>query len=90
MGIGTSIVLIAVGAILTWAVNVTVQGLDINTVGVILMLVGALGLILSAVYWNSWGGFRSTRRTTVYAEGDPAYDRAPRRRREVVRDEEIV
>ena len=41
MGIGVSLILIAVGAILTWAVNATVSGLDINTVGVILMVVGA-------------------------------------------------
>ena len=44
MGIGVSLILIAAGAILTWAVNATVSGLDINTIGVILMIVGAIGL----------------------------------------------
>ena len=58
MGIGVSVFLLAVGAILTWAVNVTdPSGLDLNTVGVILMICGALGLVLSMVFWGSWGGF---------------------------------
>ncbi len=56
MGIGVSLILIAVGAILTWAVNATVSGLDINTIGVILMIVGAIGLLLSLIFWSSWGG----------------------------------
>ena len=47
---------IAAGAILTWAVNATVSGLDINTVGVILLVVGAIGLVLSLMFWSSWGG----------------------------------
>ena len=49
MGIGVSLILIAAGAILTWAVNATVSGVDINTIGVILMVVGAIGLILVLV-----------------------------------------
>ena len=49
MGIGASIFLIAVGAILTFAVHATVSGLDIATVGVILMAVGGLGLLWSIV-----------------------------------------
>ena len=68
MGIGVSIFLIAVGAILAFAVNATVQGIDIVTVGWILMAVGGLGLLLSLVFWNSWGGVgavRTTRRDTV-------------------------
>jgi len=65
MGVGTSIFLIAVGAILAFAVNATVQGLNLITVGWILMGVGALGIVLSIAFWDSWGGFRSRRRTTV-------------------------
>ena len=57
MGIGVSLILIAVGAILTWAVNATVSGVDINAVGVILMIVGAVGLLLSLMFWSSWGGY---------------------------------
>jgi hypothetical protein len=67
MGIGVSLILIAAGAILTWAVNATVSGLDINVVGVILMVVGIVGLILSLVFWSSWGGFGSA--TTTAAPG---------------------
>ena len=72
MGLGVSIFLIAVGAILTWAVNATVSGLELQTIGVILMVVGALGLVLSMIFWSSWGGFRGERRTT-YVEDGPRY-----------------
>jgi hypothetical protein len=68
MGLGVSIFLIAVGAILTWAVNATVSGLEIQTIGVILMVVGALGLVLSMIFWSSWGGFGGERRSTTYVE----------------------
>ena len=47
MGIGTSIFLIAVGAILRYAVDVTVEGVEIDTVGLILMIVGIIGLVIS-------------------------------------------
>jgi len=57
MGISLSILLLAVGAVLTWAVSAEVSGLDITAVGVILMIVGALGLVVSLVFWSSWGGF---------------------------------
>lgn len=57
MGISVSLLLIAGGAILAWAVNAEVSGLEIQTVGVILMVVGVLGLILSVIFWSSWGGF---------------------------------
>ena len=50
MGIGTSIFLIAVGAILKFAVTAEVSGLELSTVGVILMVCGALGLVLSLVH----------------------------------------
>lgn len=68
MGIGVSLILIAAGAILTWAINATVSGVDINTIGVILMVVGAIGLILSLMFWSSWGGVGGTRRRTEYVE----------------------
>lgn len=81
MGLGTSIFLIAVGAILDFAVNVNTPGFNIHTVGVILMVVGLLGALMSLVFWNSWGGFH--RSTTVYDQGVAA----PRRRRVV--EEEV-
>ena len=69
MGIGTSIFLIAVGAILAFAVEVEVSGVDLATVGVILMIAGAFGLLLSVVFWNSWGsGGFGTARTTRTTE----------------------
>ena len=57
MGISLSLLLVAVGAILTWAVTAEASGIDINTVGVILLVVGLAGLALSLVFWSSWGGF---------------------------------
>jgi Domain of unknown function (DUF6458) len=69
MGIGVSLILIAVGAILTWAVTATVSGVDINTVGVILMVIGIAGLIISLMFWSTWGGFGGARRrTTTYVD----------------------
>lgn len=59
MGIGFSIFLLALGGILTFAVNATVAGLDINAVGVILMIAGALGLVLTMLV------FAPRRRSTV-------------------------
>jgi hypothetical protein len=63
MGFGTSLFLLAVGAIMTFAIEAETEGFDINTVGIILMVVGAIGILLSLVFWESWGGFR--RRDTV-------------------------
>jgi hypothetical protein len=53
MGIGISIFLIAVGAILKFAVDVSTEGVNLNTVGVILMIVGAIGLLASLIFWSS-------------------------------------
>jgi hypothetical protein len=78
MGIGVSVFLFAVGAILTFAVNATVSGLDIATVGVILMVAGALGLIMTVAVFGRRGGSRQT----VVEE----YDDVDGRRR-VVRDD---
>lgn len=65
MGIGTSIFLIAVGAILRFAVSVTARGFSIHTIGVILMIVGAAGLLLSLFWLTVW----ADRRQTVAAVG---------------------
>jgi Domain of unknown function (DUF6458) len=72
MGLGVGILLLAVGAILTFAlhVNPTNGALDIHTIGWILMGVGALGIVLSMVFWSSWAGpGRLTQRRDVV---DPA------------------
>jgi Domain of unknown function (DUF6458) len=76
MGIGVSIFLIAVGAVLAFAVNAEVSGLDIQVVGWILLVVGAVGILLSLLFWSSWGGWgrrevveeRPGRRETVVRE----------------------
>jgi hypothetical protein len=70
MGIGISIFLIAVGAILTFAVEVTTEGLNINTVGVILMVVGGLGLLASLTIFGTWGRPGRRRRDVVIEETD--------------------
>jgi hypothetical protein len=80
MGIGVSLILIAVGAILTWAVETSVSGLDINAVGVILMIVGLVGFVLSLAFWSTWWGPGYFRRTTVARPGG-------RQRRVVVEQE---
>jgi len=72
MGIGVSLILIAVGAILVWAVEAQVSGVDLTAVGWILLIVGAAGALLSMIFWSSWGGWGG-RRETVYREGPPPY-----------------
>ena len=47
MGMGVSLLLVAAGAILVWAVNATVSGVELTTVGWILLIVGAIGALLS-------------------------------------------
>jgi hypothetical protein len=54
VGIGTSIFLIAVGAILRFAVTATVSGINIATVGTILIVVGIVGLLISLLYMTMW------------------------------------
>ena len=75
MGLGVSLFLIAVGLILWLAVNVTTEGIDLNMVGIILVVVGAIGLLLSLLFWSSWGGPGGLRRDTVVR--DDRYDRPP-------------
>jgi len=52
MGIGASIFLLALGAILAFAVNYSFSGIDINVIGYILMAAGALGLLLTTLLLN--------------------------------------
>ncbi|HEX4719518.1 MAG TPA: DUF6458 family protein [Thermoleophilaceae bacterium] len=77
MGIGTSIFLIALGAILRFAVTASVSGISIATVGTILLIVGIVGLLISLLYATIWADrTRAADRTTA----------APPAEREVVRD----
>lgn len=70
MGVGTSIVVFAIGAILRFAVTVSSSSFNVHTIGVILMIVGVVGFLVSLAFWGSWGGFGgSTRRRAVYRDG---------------------
>ena len=68
MALGTSLFLIAVGAILRFAVHVSTTGFNLHTVGLILMIVGVIGLLISLLFGSMLAG----------------------RRREVVRDREVI
>ncbi len=57
MSIGFSLFLVAVGAILAWAVNYTIAGIDIKIVGAILIAVGLAGVALSLLFWSSFAPF---------------------------------
>jgi beta-lactamase regulating signal transducer with metallopeptidase domain len=74
MGLGVSLILIAVGAVMAFAVHVTATGFNVNTIGYILLVVGIVGALLSLVFWSSWAG--------------PGYfvDSGPRRRRTVIEE----
>jgi len=61
LSLGVSIFLLVVGAILTFAVDVTTSGFNLNTVGIILMVAGALGLVLSLLFWSSLSPYRRGR-----------------------------
>jgi hypothetical protein len=78
MGLGVGLILAAVGAVLAFAVNTTVNGVDIQTIGWILLIVGIVGILLSLIFWSSWAGpgYFSRRRTAYYDEG-PAGPGAP-------------
>ena len=80
MGIGVSVFLIAVGAILAFATNIVVSGLDLTAVGYILMVVGTIGLVGALAVMNGWGV--GGPRSTVVDDGydDPGVRRVVRRR----------
>ncbi len=68
MGIGAGVFLIAVGAILTFALNVSVSGIDLDVVGIILMIAGLVGIAVDlAIFAPRRRGYRDT------AVADPAY-----------------
>lgn len=74
MGLGTSIFLVALGAILRFAVSVTTRGFNIHTIGLILMIVGIVGLVISLLWMTMWADRRQAgvvrRRETVVRDPD--------------------
>ncbi len=77
MGITGSLVMIAIGAILAFAVSIDTEGIDLNTVGVILMVIGIIGALVSMMFWSTWGGWGNRRETVVHD-------------RDVVRERDVV
>jgi hypothetical protein len=76
--LGFSLFLVAIGAILKFAVTATATGINIQTVGVILMLVGLVGMALSMLFWTSWAPLGTgRRRTTIRTVEDDADVRPP-------------
>lgn len=65
MGIGASIFLLALGAILAFAVEADISGLDINIIGWILMMAGLVGMVITLAFWNN------RRRTVVTRTQQP-------------------
>jgi sulfite exporter TauE/SafE len=96
MGVAVGLILLAFGAILTWAVDAEVSGLNVTAVGVILMIVGLLVVILDFFWWRSWTWYAASpgrsRRTYVRdtaAPVQPVQPVQPAAGRRVVVDEEV-
>ena len=96
MGVVVGLLLAAFGAILTWAVDAEVSGLNVTAVGVILMIVGILVVLLDIFWWRSWtwyaAGPARSRRTYVRdtaAPVQPVQPVQPAAGRRVVVEEEV-
>jgi hypothetical protein len=89
MGIPVSLLLIAGGAILVWGVTDEPSGLNLDAIGVILMVVGIIGFVLTLLLWRSWWGPGYWSRATYVDEGPgrPWYYGGGRRRTTYVEDE---
>lgn len=74
MGIGTSLLLIAVGAILRFAVSVTAHGFNIHSIGIILMVVGIVGLLISLMWMTVWANRRKNVRVVTRRDGTVVRD----------------
>lgn len=77
MNIGFSLFLIAVGAVLAWAVSAEVAGIDLKIVGVVLMVVGLAGAALSLLFWNNFAPFPRRREVREVREVDIVETRPP-------------
>lgn len=89
MGLAVSLILVAAGAILAWGVTNEPEGLNLDAVGVVLIVIGIIGFVLSLLLWRSWWGPGYFSRET-YVEGGaarPWYGGRQRRRTTYVEDE---
>jgi hypothetical protein len=73
MGVGTSLLLIAIGAVLRFAITVSTHGFNIHTIGVILMIVGAIGLVISLFWLTVWRDRRTAGPRYVERDVPPGY-----------------
>jgi len=96
MGVAVGLILAAFGAIITWAVDAEVTGLNLAAVGVILMVIGILVIVLDLLWWRSWSWYAADpgwgRRTYVRDTAAPGYPTTTvpsARGRRVVVDEEV-
>jgi len=91
MGVAVGLILIAFGAILTWAVDAAVSGLNVTAVGVILLVMGIIVVLLDLLWWRTWTWYSAGppwRRTAYVTDtGLPGQPVAPRRR--VVVEEDV-
>jgi hypothetical protein len=90
MTIGVSLILIAVGAILVWGVTTDAEGLNVDAIGVILMIVGFVGALLSLIFWSEWSPAYRGRRRAYVDDGTVVRRRTAAPRRTVVEEEEVV
>lgn len=90
MGFVISLLLIGIGAILTWAITDNSDSINLDVVGVVLMAVGLVSFVLTLFFWESWWGAGAVRRTRYVEGGDPYARRSygPRRRGYVVEEED--
>jgi hypothetical protein len=83
MGIALSLLLVAAGAIMRFAVTVQGHGFNVHTTGLILMAVGGVGVLLSLVFWSRWGGFSRRPAAVASAPANVASERPVERERDV-------
>jgi hypothetical protein len=91
MTLGVSLLLVATGAILIWGVTGEASGIDVDAIGVILIVVGIIGFILSLVFWDRWGAgmpWGGARRVR-YVEGAPVQRTVAAPARTTVVEEEV-
>ena len=91
MGLGVSLLLIAAGAILAWGITSEPSGLDLDAIGIVLIVIGIVGFILSVVLWRSWWGPGYFTRSTYVEDapgGRPWYSGGWGGRRTYVEEEE--
>jgi hypothetical protein len=72
MGLAVSLILVAAGAILAWGVTDEPSGLDLDAIGVILIVIGIVGFILSLFLWRTWWGPGYFTRSTYVEDAAPA------------------